>query len=43
MKRKFLILLLIGLFSLCGCSNIKNMNTQGITDKDIENYINRHF
>ena len=28
MKRKFLILLLIGLFSLCGCSNIKNMNTK---------------
>ena len=23
--------------------NIKNMNTQGITDKDIENYMNRHF
>ena len=23
--------------------NIKNMNTQGITDNDIENYINRHF
>lgn len=23
--------------------NIKNMNTQDITDKDIENYMNRHF
>ena len=23
--------------------NIRNLNSQGVTDKDIENYINRHF
>ena len=33
MKRKFLILLLIGLFSLCGCSNIKNMNTDSLLNE----------
>ena len=33
MKRKFLILLIIGLFSLCGCSNIKNMNTDSLLNE----------